>query len=223
MKQLNNILKFEDWGLVKYSEALQKQELYVEEVKSQTRTSTVIFCSHPPIVTLGRSTQEGDLCGWTGEILNVNRGGRATYHGPSQLVIYPIISIKGTRNNSGPQDVGAFLRDFESAIVKVLKDININSTGKSYQPKSQNSDPSPETGVWVGDKKIASLGLAIRHWITYHGAAINVEYDNKAFIGLKPCGFDPSVMTSIEEQLGAPPDRLFLKDRLMIRLKEELL
>lgn len=213
-------LNFENWGLIDYVEALKKQEQYVEQIKLGEKESTVILCSHPAVVTLGRATQSGDLCGWQGSVFEVSRGGRATYHGPSQLVVYPLISIKKPRKNSGPQDIGAFLRDFENAIVKTLGDLNIKSVGKSLQKKTDQSLGTQETGVWVQNKKIASLGLAIRHWITFHGAAINVEFDPKAFQGMKPCGFESSVMTSIEEQLGAIPDRQFIIDRLMNRLNE---
>jgi lipoyl(octanoyl) transferase len=214
---------FESWGLVDYQQALQKQEAYVEEVKAGQRKNTIVFCTHNPIVTLGRNTQVGDVFAWQGAIAEVSRGGRATYHGPSQIVIYPIISIKEPRKNAGPNDVGAFLRDFEKAIVRVLADLGIASEGKSYHKKSENEQAREETGVWVKDKKIASLGLAIRHWITFHGAAINYKKDAEAFKGMNPCGFQSSVMTSVEELLGSNlPTQQTLIERLMLSLEEEL-
>lgn len=215
-------LRFEDWGLIDYNEALLKQEHYVEEVRNGLRSATVCFCTHSPIVTKGRGTQTGDITDWSGPVVEINRGGRATYHGPNQIVIYPIISLMELSDQRRPQDVGSFLRQFELAIVDVLSDLGIRAQGKTYQPKNETSAPKEETGVWVGDKKVASLGLSIRHWITFHGAALNVEFDPQAFQGLLPCGFQPSVMITIEELIGARPDRSFLIDRLKIRLRERL-
>lgn len=216
-------LIFEDWGLIDYQKALEKQQIYLEERRRSERGDTLIFGTHPPVVTLGRATTQDDLCGWQGQTVEVSRGGRATYHGPSQLVIYPIYSLKQTRKNLGPNDVGGFLRDFENAIVMTLHDINIKAVGKSLQKKNvEQKDETLETGVWVGHRKIASLGIGVRHWVTFHGAALNVEYDSTAFQGLKPCGFNPDVMISVEEILGAIPDRSFIKDRFRIRITESL-
>lgn len=215
-------LIFEDWGLIDYEEALCKQELYVEEVNNGFRLPTVVFCNHPPVVTKGRGTLPSDITDWMGPIIEINRGGRATYHGPSQIVIYPIISLLTDSRERKPKDIGSFLRQFELAIVDVLGDLGIKAQGKSYQPKNNHEVNREETGVWVGHQKVASLGLSIRHWITFHGAALNVYNDINAFKGLRPCGFSPSVMTSVEELIGAPPDLEFIKDRLKIRIIERL-
>jgi lipoyl(octanoyl) transferase len=202
-----------------------------------------VFCTHPPIVTLGRGTQPGDVTTWRGKTIDVSRGGRATYHGPSQLVIYPILNLAYRRGVRPAKDIGGLLRDFEAAIVKVLFDLGIkNATGKTYKPnQSKKSDEIKnslknslnksdalkekeleDTGVWVGPKKIASLGLAVRKWISFHGAALNLEYDPEAFKGMKPCGYSADVMTSVEEVLGAKPDWEFIKLRLQVELLEHL-
>lgn len=217
-----NSLIFENWGLVDYNEALSKQELYVEDVRSGVRPPTIIFCSHPPIVTKGRGTLAEDITTWSGPVQEINRGGRATYHGPNQVVIYPIIPLTEESNQRRARDIGSFLRQFELAIVDVLADLGIKAQGKSYQPKDSIQKTQEETGVWVGNKKVASLGLSIRHWVSFHGAALNVDFDPLAFKGLLPCGFQPSVMTTVEELLGAPPDREFIIDRLKLRLHERL-
>ncbi len=215
-------LLFENWGLIDYNKALAKQESYVEDVRAGTRPPTIIFCSHPPIVTKGRGTLVGDITEWSGPIAEINRGGRATYHGPNQIVIYPIISLLEESNQRKARDVGSFLRQFELAIVDVLGDLGIKAQGKSYQPKDSALANKEETGVWVGNKKVASLGLSIRHWVSFHGAALNVDFDPEAFRGLLPCGFQPSVMITVEELLGAPADRSFIVDRLKVRLAERL-
>lgn len=242
-------LHFEDWGLIDYGEALHRQEALVEKVYQKTQPASIIFCTHPPIVTKGRSTLSGDITEWKGPIFEINRGGRATYHGPSQILIYPIIPLaevlipqnslpENSVNNSNyqsqnkisqtetrrkPSDVGSFLRHFELAIVDTLKELGISAVGKSYQPNHQTTEATKEeTGVWVENKKIASLGLSFRHWISFHGAALNVEHDPKAFQGLLPCGFSPSVMTSIEEILGEKVQREYLYTLLKKYLNQRL-
>lgn len=215
-------LVFENWGRVDYGAALEKQEQLVEAVYQGLRPPTVVFCSHPPVVTKGRATLPDDITDWQGSIIEINRGGRATYHGPSQIIVYPIIPLNQASAQRRARDIGSYLRQFEMAIVDVLRDIGIQAQGKSYQAKENAETVKEETGVWVGGKKVASLGVSVRHWISFHGAAINVEFDPAAFVGLLPCGFQSSVMVSLEELLGAPPDRDFLLERLKVRLQERL-
>ena len=89
----------EDWGEIPYQEAFEKQKQYVEELIAGTREETIVFCSHPPVVTLGRGTKPDDVFAWQGETVEVNRGGRATYHGPNQVVMYPIVDLGGNTPN----------------------------------------------------------------------------------------------------------------------------
>lgn len=217
-------MQFVDWGLVDYETALQKQLELVEMVSSGKLEDTIVFCSHPPVVTKGRVTRPEDITEWQGDVVEVSRGGRATYHGPSQIVIYPICSLEKPRGERKPHDIIGFLRDFETAIVKALDDLGIKAEGKSVREKPVDPNAAEETGVWVTEdgqkRKIASLGLAVKQWTTYHGAALNVEFDPTAFKGLMPCGFQPNVMISIEEKLGAKPDRSFIELRLQQRLLE---
>lgn len=198
-------MKFVNWGLIDYEQALTQQEELVELVASGTEPSTVVFCTHSPIVTLGRKTVEGDLFAWQGPVKEISRGGRATYHGPSQLVVYPVLKVK---------DIHAYLRNFEDAIVETLKSYGIESVGKSLQGKEE------ETGVWVGNKKIASLGIAVRKWVSYHGAAINLDFDPEAFVGMKPCGFNREVMVSLEELIEKKIDRQEFSDKLKQNLTQ---
>lgn len=108
----------------------------------------LVFCSHPPIVTLGRATQSGDVFAWSGQSITVSRSGRATYHGPSQLVIYPVVNLKLARKGRAPQEVQGFLRDLEDAIVVVLKSYGIEATGRTRQKKFNSEAAQEETGVW---------------------------------------------------------------------------
>lgn len=185
-------MNYQDWGTISYKEATDLQLELVEKVSSKEIPSTIVSCTHPPIVTRGRGTQPGDVFGWKGEVYETSRGGRATYHGPNQIVVYPIINLSEKR------DLHAHLRNMEAAIVETLNEFGIASEARSIP---QEHGPSL-TGVWVGDNKIASLGIAVKKWVTYHGLALNVTHDQEAFTGIHPCGFQTSVMTNMEKVLG---------------------
>ncbi len=213
------MLKFEDWGLIDYEQALSRQHEYVEKI-AQTQSQEnpkpgfLIFCSHPPVVTLGRKTQPGDVFGWTGPIKEISRGGRATYHGPSQLVIYPIVNLELAGLERKPRDIGSFLRLMENSIVDVLGKLGIEATGKTTQKKSEIEEATEETGVWVGRQKVASLGIGVKRWVTYHGAAINLDEDPQAFTGMNPCGFTRDTMVSVEKLAGKKINRLEFSEEL---------
>ena len=205
---------FEDWGLIDYEQALQKQVDLVEAVSQDpSHPGFLIFCTHPAVVTTGRQTKPEDIFAWQGPVVEVSRGGRATYHGPSQLVVYPILNLKFARHSRGPQEVRGYLRALEQAIVETLKEFGISAAGKAE---------AEETGVWVFDKKIASLGIAVKKWISYHGAAINLTFDPQAFAGMNPCGFKSDVMTSAEQQLGKPVDVSAFSKTLKMHLEQLL-
>lgn len=205
---------FEDWGLISYDQAMNKQLEYVEKLDAalaagENHPGFLIFCSHPAVVTTGRQTQSSDIFSWQGPVIEVSRGGRATYHGPSQIVVYPIISLKNPRGKKaesdeprGEQDVRGYLRTFEAAIVKTLKHYGIIAEGKTPQKMPGQQVETDETGVWMGNQKIASLGIAVKKWITYHGAAINFFNDPTAFSGINPCGFKTETMISVEKIMG---------------------
>ncbi|MEQ1666241.1 MAG: octanoyltransferase, partial [Bdellovibrionales bacterium] len=111
--------EFQDWGLINYQTALNKQLELVDLLhKNSAHPGFFIFCTHPPVVTTGRQTKPEDVFSWKGEIIEISRGGRATYHGPSQLVVYPILNLKNPRAGRGPQEVRGYLRAFEQAIVE---------------------------------------------------------------------------------------------------------
>jgi lipoate-protein ligase B len=161
----------------------------------------IVFCQHPAVVTLGRGTEEGDVFSWTGKTIEVSRGGRATYHGPNQLVIYPILDLRESRPNLPGKDINLYLRYLEGILISAFKDMGIESSAK-------------ETGIWVGEHKIASIGVAVRKWVSYHGISINVFKDENAFQGINPCGFKSSTMKSLEEILGAQPRISDLKTKI---------
>lgn len=215
-------LVFEDWGLIDYEQALEKQLSLVEKVHETGQPGFIIFCTHPPVVTLGRGTKPGDVFGWQGPIIEISRGGRATYHGPSQLVVYIILNLATPRKGRKEREIAGFLRVFEDSIVDVLEHYGIKAIGKSLQKNPNTDKETDETGVWVENRKIASLGLGVKKWITYHGAAINLTFDPSAFTGMKPCGFTTQTMLSVEEQLGKKINIEVFKKSLYERLNEKI-
>lgn len=191
---------------ISYQEALSIQEKYVEDLRVEGNEEILIFCSHPPVVTLGKKTIPGDLGSWTGETFEVARGGSATYHGPSQVVCYPIIRLR-SRNN----DIHKYLRALEDSMVEVLFEYDVIAHG------DENS-----TGVWIGPKKIASIGIAVRRGITFHGLALNLYKDDQAFSGINPCGMETKVMTSLEELMGVRVIRREFEGKLERKLLSKL-
>jgi len=206
LRKCDIIMKILDWGMIAYEESLTQQLALVESIIKGQHEESLVFCSHPPVVTLGRafkSKDQGEVS-WKGEVVETSRGGKATYHGPSQLVIYPLINLNQKRESALPaKDLHAYLRLLEQAVVVSLKELNI----EAHIKPTPKASPVQLTGVWVGEKKIASLGVAVKRWVTYHGVAINIDSDPDAFTGISPCGFSTEVMTSAEEVLGAKMNR----------------
>ena len=157
----------------------------------------LLHLEHPPTFTLGRSSRAEHLKHDAGalerlgfEVHTVERGGSVTYHGPGQLVGYPIIDLR-----SRGRDVHRFIRQLEEVLISALAAYGLEGCTREGW-----------TGVWLGDRKIASIGIHVRHWITMHGFALNVATDLSHFGYINPCGLDSGVMTSLAEQLGSAPD-----------------
>jgi lipoyl(octanoyl) transferase len=178
-------------GLVPYEDALAGQRKIHAEVADGTRTNTLILLEHPPVYTAGRRTtvEERPIDGTP--VIDVDRGGKITYHGPGQIVGYPIIKLKN-RN-----DVVGYVREIESALIEVCKEFGINA--EAYCERS---------GVWLrderGDRKIAAIGIRVAKGVTMHGFALNVSPDLLAFERIIPCGFTDSGVTSMAAELGRP-------------------
>ncbi|MDP2904904.1 MAG: lipoyl(octanoyl) transferase LipB [Candidatus Omnitrophota bacterium] len=182
-----------DLGLIDFGAARKKQLEVFVEVKNRRISSALIFCRHYPVITLGRRTDirnilasEKELIDKKISVLRVERGGDATYHGPGQLTVYPIFNL-----NFLKKDIHWFLRQLESALIKSLSGLGISAVCLPGL-----------TGVWVNKEKIASIGIAVRNWVTFHGFSLNVEEsDTRNFRLIRPCGMDIK-MTSIEAALG---------------------
>ena len=177
-------------GHIDYQKAWNYQKANVKKRLQEQIKDTLIFCSHPPVVTFGRKTQNHEIQQWKGETYSIERGGRATYHGPGQCIVYPIINLK----NKG-QNVTKFLWALEKATIMTLSHYQVTATGNPQRVNPQL------TGVWVNHKKIASIGIALKKWVSYHGLAINLYADPLAFQGINPCGLSAQKMTSLEELL----------------------
>jgi lipoyl(octanoyl) transferase len=192
-------MRIVNWGLTPYLEAQRRQLELVEEVASGA-DEVLIFCTHPPVVTVGRGTQADDIFAWQGELVETSRGGRATYHGPNQIVVYPILNLAREQGKTfGARDIHAYLRVLEMAIVKTLNEFGLAAEARTVRMGAEG--PSL-TGVWIGSKKVASIGIAVKKWVTYHGLALNVFRDEHAFRGINPCGFKSEIMTSMEAEKG---------------------
>jgi lipoyl(octanoyl) transferase len=177
-------------GVVEYRAALALQERVRAARQADAIPDTLLLLEHPPVYTRGRRSQPGELpmgeawCLEQGiDVVDVDRGGRLTYHGPGQLVGYPIMRI---------DDVIAYLRTIEQAIVATLADAGLDA-------RARPEDGPDYTGVWTGGRKIASIGVHVARGVTTHGFAINVDNDLRPFAWVVPCGLDGVSMTSVGE------------------------
>jgi len=204
-------MQIKNLGLLSYENAYQLQKETVDRV-IQGGEDTLLVCSHPSIVTLGKKSKPEDIVGWEGDIKQIERGGQATYHGPSQVIIYPIINLK----NYG-QNIAGFLSAMEESMISLLNSFGLNASGNPKRGEPEY------TGVWVGPYKVASIGVAIKRWVSYHGLALNLHHDPMAFKGINPCGFSSSTMTSLESLLGPDhPTREIVENELALALKARI-
>lgn len=186
-------LDIRDLGLVPYEQALSLQKELVQSRKRQEVRDTLLLLEHPTVYTIGRKgqrLQQGSVESLVNEV-PVERGGESTFHNPGQLVAYPILGLADSE-----RDVAKYLRNLELVLITLLRNYGLETEGRAGA-----------TGVWlVGQqKKIASIGVALTGWVTYHGIALNVENDLTGFARIQPCGFSASVMTSLKEVLGTAP------------------
>jgi len=185
-----------DLGTAPYQETWERQLALVEDVQAGA-PDTLIVVEHPHVFTLGRRREAANnvLAPGDVEVIEIERGGDVTYHGPGQLVAYPIVMLR-----EGERDLHRFLRDLEQAAIATCARFGLTA----------DREPG-KTGVWCGPsddpvrrKKLCSIGIACRKWVTFHGLAINVSTDLSYFARINPCGFEASVMSSMAVQLDRP-------------------
>ncbi len=173
-----------DLGRMEYGAALELQRTLAARRARGEIPDTLILVEHDHVITLGRKTSAENLRVQNIPVFEVERGGDATYHGPGQLVGYPIVLLED-------HDVRRHVNAMAEALIRAAARFGITSGRLEGRP-----------GVWAGDKKLASVGVAVKDWVAYHGFALNVNTDLSYFALIKPCGFDPGVMTSMKELSG---------------------
>ncbi len=202
-------LRIEDLGRRRYAEVLELQrDLRRRRIAGELAEDVLLLVEHPPVITLGRGTRPSSLPIAPAElerrgveVFEVERGGDVTFHGPGQLVGYPILDLRGHR-----QDLHWYLRSLEDVLIQALGRLGIEA----------GRNPGL-TGVWTAGRKIASIGIHVKQWVTLHGFALNVTTDLDPFDLIVPCGIRQVVMTSVaEELLPEDPDALMAEVRARV-------
>ena len=199
-----------DLGIIEYRAAWEKQKAAVRSA-DRSDHDLLYLVEHPPVITVGRS---GDLENILAadeqlhsegiEVIEIDRGGDVTYHGPGQLVAYPILNL-----NMHRPDIGWYLRALEEVVLGSLQDLDIRARRiEGY------------TGVWIGDSKVAAIGVGVRRWVTFHGLALNIDPDLDRFGLITPCGIQDRSVTSIEAVLGRDVKRDEVVDPFLRRFGE---
>ncbi len=183
------MLRVVDWGVRDYRASLEAMRELVRARRAGEISDTLILVEHPPVVTVGVEGDDGAAAASGLPVVSVERGGRATYHGPGQLVAYPVVDLTPRGRN-----VRGFVHEIEEVVVRTLAEFGV--VGQHLPGRR---------GVWVGgERKIASVGVAVEGWVTFHGVALNVDVDLAPFGRFHPCGFDAPVMTSLVRETGRP-------------------
>ena len=194
------LLEVRRLGRTRYADAYELQKELVEQRIDGRVGDVLLLTEHEPVITLGRGSSRDDAAATGLPTFDVERGGEATWHGPGQLVAYPIVLLDEDR-----RDLHRYLRDLEEVVIRVLAEFDVVGVRRPGL-----------TGVWIGERKVASIGVAVRRWVAWHGLAINVHTDEHAFRGFKPCGLEPDVMTRLVDHADLPPG-LFLIEVLVIK------
>ena len=201
-----------DLGRAPYRETWDAQLALVTARQTEAAPDTLILVEHPHVFTLGRRRESRGnvLAAGEVEVIEIERGGDVTYHGPGQLVAYPIILLR-----DGERDLHKFLRNLEEAVIRTCARFGVVA----------DREPG-KTGVWTGAdldrKKLCSMGIACRKWVTFHGLALNVTTDLAYFARINPCGFESRIMSSLADRLGTDVDMVAVKAALIDELGDVL-
>lgn len=182
-----------DWGLRDYPDALEEMRQLARQRRRGEIPDTLLLVEHPPVITVGVQGDDGESYPSGISVHHVERGGKGTYHGPGQLIGYPIVDL-----DRRGRDVRRFVHDTEQLVVDALAEVGV--------PAGRIDG---RRGVWVaeGRRKIASVGIAVEAWVSFHGFALNIDLDLAPFRAFHPCGFDGALMTSVARELGRPVRR----------------
>lgn len=187
-----------NWGRTRYRDALARQQVLVSQRMAGAVPDTLVLTEHQPVFTLGARPGADQHLVWDEatretagvEVVRINRGGDVTYHGPGQLVGYAFLNLAERE-----RDLHAYLRQLEEVVIRALRTFGLESGRREGK-----------TGIWLEDRKIAAIGVAVKRWITYHGFALNVSTDLRYFTGIVPCGITDGTVTSMEKELGTAVD-----------------
>jgi lipoyl(octanoyl) transferase len=198
---------FLDWGRTRHADATARQLTLVEARIAGNTGDTLVFTEHEPVYTLGLRAGAAAHLLWDDaerarrgiSLEQTGRGGDITYHGPGQIVGYPIVSLARSR------DLHAYLRFLEQVVIDALAELGLAGTRRDGL-----------TGIWIGPRKIAAIGVAARRWVTYHGFALNLDPDLTPFSGIVPCGIPSAqgTVTSVAAELGRAPEAAKVKGLL---------
>ena len=184
-----------------YPTACALQEKLVELKQHETADDFLLFVEHPNVYTIGRGGKEANvLAPEDVPVIRTSRGGDVTYHGPGQLVVYPIVDLRSKLR----KDVHRYVRNLELSAIRTLKDFGLAAARRP-----------PFTGIWLGDKKIAAIGVAVKRCITFHGLALNVNTDLDYFKRIIPCGLAWADVTSMAYELGKEQSAEPVRERFL--------
>jgi lipoyl(octanoyl) transferase len=200
-----SLLAVKRLGRIRYADGLEMQAALVRDRQSGQAPDTVLLLEHEPVFTLGNNARRenvllpaDELAARGFEIHETGRGGDVTYHGPGQLVAYPILSLAPDRC-----DIHRYLRDLEEVMIRTCADYGLTA-GRIEK----------RTGVWIGDRKVGAIGVRVARWVTSHGVALNVNTDLAPFRHIVPCGIQGSSVTSLAQELGRAVPMSEVMDRL---------
>ena len=199
-------------GEIPYMYGLEVQTQTLEKVIAGEQPNTFLVCTHPDVLTCGRATKREDLAEWSGEVVEVSRGGRLTYHGPGQIIVYPIVHIVH-------HNLHAYLQSLEDAVVEVCQALGVPAESRKGL-----------RGVWIYQdsiksyRKMASIGVAIRRWVTYHGLAFNYKNEFTKQGEFRPCGFSQKTMIGLCDLVSVPRSQVesLLVEKLKLRIAAAL-
>ena len=188
MSPVEPLLDHRDWGRREYGDSLAEMRALRAERRRGEIPDTLVLVEHPAVITVGVQGREGDVLPGDIPVFDVERGGKSTYHGPGQLVGYPIVDL-----TPRGRDVRRYVYDLEEVVIRALAETSIAAGRVEGQ-----------RGVWVdGRRKIASVGIAVEEWVAFHGFAVNVDTDLSVFRSFRPCGLSGDVMTSVSRERGS--------------------
>jgi lipoyl(octanoyl) transferase len=208
-------IALDDWGRTEYRAAWERQGNLVTQRIAGAIGDTLVFTEHEPVFTVGLRIGADSHLVWDAAtlaranvaVVKTNRGGDITYHGPGQIVGYPILSLAGRK------DLHAYLRFLEEVLIKALGTFGLAAARRDGK-----------TGIWIDHRKIAAIGVAVRRWVTYHGFALNVDPDLTHFSGIVPCGISAAEgsVTSLRVELGRVVEASEVKQVLAAGFREQL-